>query len=189
MDQYVDIEMRPDPEFVANQLMNALYAKLHRALVALGSTGIGVSLPGVGLKASTLGTGTRLRLHGNLAALSALLESDWLTGMRDHVVLTPLMQVPDKVQHRAVRRVQVKSNPERLRRRLMSRHTMDEQEACERITDEAARTTTLPFVQLRSTSTGQPFRLFIDHGPIQPNAVSGDFNAYGLSQGATIPWF
>lgn len=189
MDQYVDIEVRPDPEFAAHQLMSALYAKLHRALVAQGSTHIGVSFPGVDLKASKLGTGTRLRLHGNLVALSALLESDWLTGMRDHVVLTPPMRVPDKAQHRAVRRVQVKSNPERLRRRLMRRHDIDEQEARKRIPDEAGCTTTLPFVQLRSTSTGQPFRLFIDHGPIQPSAVSGDFNAYGLSQGATIPWF
>ncbi|NMM37364.1 MAG: type I-F CRISPR-associated endoribonuclease Cas6/Csy4 [Glaciimonas sp.] len=189
MDHHVDIDVRPDPEFAAHQLMSALYAKLHRALVAQGSTGIGVSFPGFDLKASNFGTGTRLRLHGNLAALSALLESDWLAGMRDHVVLTLPMRVPNNAQHRAVRRVQVKSNPERLRRRLMRRHDMDAEEARERIPDESARFAHLPFVQLRSTSTAQTFRLFIDHGPSQPNAVSGAFNAYGLSQGATIPWF
>ena len=33
MDHYVDIDVRTDPEFPAHQLMSALYAKLHRALV------------------------------------------------------------------------------------------------------------------------------------------------------------
>ena len=187
MDHHVDIQVRPDPEFPAHQLMSALYTKLHRALVAQACTGIGVSFPGVDSQAPHLGTG--LRLHGELAALSALLESDWLTGMRDHVALTPLAQVPGSALHRAVRRVQVKSSPERLRRRLMRRHTIDEQEARQRIPDESASFARLPFVQLRSTSTGQTFRLFIDHGPIQSNAVAGGFNAYGLSQGGTIPWF
>lgn len=187
MDHYVDIEVRPDPEFPAHQLMSALYAKLHRALVAQKSMGMGVSFPGVDAQAPHLGT--RLRLHASLAALSALLQSDWLAGMRDHVALTPPEPLPPAVQHRAVRRVQVKSSPERLRRRLMRRHSLDEQQARQRIPDESARLAHMPFVQLRSTSTGQSFRLFIDHGPVQPGAVPGDFNAYGLSQGATIPWF
>lgn len=187
MDHYVDIDVRPDPEFPAHQLMSALYAKLHRALVAQACTRIGVSFPGADLEGSYLGT--RLRLHGSLVALSALLESDWLTGMRDHVALTPTLRVPPGAQNRAVKRVQVKSSPERLRRRLMRRHAIDEQEARQRIPDESARFARLPFLQLRSTSTGQTFRLFIDHGPVQPGAAPGGFNAYGLSQGATIPWF
>ena len=187
MDYYVDIEVRPDPEFPACQLMSALYAKLHRALVAQGNNRIGVSFPGVEDGVPRLGT--RLRLHGELAELAALLASDWLAGMRDHVVLTQPAGVPDRAQYRVVRRVQVKSSPERLRRRLMRRHDMDEQEALQRIPDEAARFARLPFVQLRSTSTGQTFRLFIDHGPMLASAVPGDFNAYGLSQGGTVPWF
>ena len=46
MDHYVDIDVQPDPEFPAHQLMEALYAKLHRALMAHNSTSIGVSFPG-----------------------------------------------------------------------------------------------------------------------------------------------
>lgn len=187
MDYYVNIEVRPDPEFPASQLMSALYAKLHRALVVQGSNRIGVSLPGVMEDAPHLGT--RLRLHGEQTALLALLASDWLTGMRDHVALTQPAQVPDSAQHRVVRRVQVKSSPERLRRRLMRRHDLNEQEALQRIPDEGARKTRLPFVPLRSASTGQPFMLFISHGPLLASAVPGTFNAYGLSQGATVPWF
>lgn len=187
MDHYVDIDVQQDPEFPVHQLMSALYAKLHRALVAQNCTLVGVSFPGFGLKGPYLGT--RLRLHGDLAALSALLASDWLAGMRDHVTLTQPTRVPATAKHCAVRRVQVKSSPERLRRRLMRRHGIDAQEACQRIPDEAARLVDLPFVQLRSTSTGQSFRLFIEHGPAQDNPIPGGFNAYGLSQLATIPWF
>jgi CRISPR-associated endonuclease Csy4 len=187
MDHYVDIDVRPDPEFPAHQLMSALYTKLHRALVVQASTRIGVSFPGVDLQAPHLGL--RLRLHGTLAALSTLLQSDWLAGMRDHLVLTPPRPVPATAQNRIVKRVQVKSSPERLRRRLMRRHGLNEQEARQRIPDESARLAHLPFVQLRSTSTGQTFRLFMDHGRMQAGVVPGNFNAYGLSQGATIPWF
>ena len=115
MDHHVDIDVQPDPEFPAHQLMEALYAKLHRALVAHNSTSIGVSFPGFSLKGPHLGT--RLRLHGELAALAALLASDWLAGMRDHVSLTQPTSVPTTAKHCAVRRVQVKSSPERLRDR------------------------------------------------------------------------
>ncbi len=187
MDHYVDIDVLADPEFPVHHLMSALYAKLHRALVAHNSTRIGVSFRGFGLQAPHLGT--RLRLHGDLTALSALLASDWLAGMRDHVTLTQPTRVPATAKYCAVRRVQVKSSPERLRRRLMRRHNLDAQEARQRIPDESARLVGLPFVQLRSTSTGQSFRLYIEHGTVQDNPIPGDFNAFGLSQLATIPWF
>lgn len=187
MDHHVDIDVRPDAEFPAHQLMSALYAKLHRVLVAQNSTRIGVSFPGVDLKALHLGT--RLRLHGNLASLSALLESDWLAGIRDHVALAQPARIPEAAKHCAVRRVQAKSSPERLRRRLMRRHNLDAQEAQQRIPDDLARLVRLPFVQLRSTSTGQTYRLFIEHGPAQSNPTPGDFNTYGLSRVATVPWF
>ena len=71
----------------------------------------------------------------------------------------------------------------------MRRHNLNAQEALVRIPDDIVCCTTLPFLQLRSTSTGQNFRLFIAHGSIQPDAVEGAFNAYGLSQEGTIPWF
>lgn len=184
MDHYVDIDVQPDPEFPAAQLMNALYAKLHRALVLNNNTRIGVSFPNFDKH-----PGARMRLHGSAEMLQSLLVSDWLTGMRDHVTLTPPIRVPETSRYRVVRRVQVKSSADRLRRRLIRRHNVDETEARKRIPDEVARTTNLPFVQLRSTSTGQSFKLFIEHGPLQSQATEGNFNTYGLSQGATIPWF
>jgi CRISPR-associated endonuclease Csy4 len=97
--------------------------------------------------------------------------------------------VPESVQYRSVSRLQVKSNAERLRRRLMQRHSLTAEEARQRIPDTVERSLNLPFISLRSQSTGQSFRLFIQHGPLRQTAEAGDFNAYGLSSGATIPWF
>jgi CRISPR-associated endonuclease Csy4 len=189
MDHYVDLKLRPDPEFSPPMLMNALFAKLHRALVSLASERIGVSFPDHDARAPHLGL--CLRLHGQRPDLDALSGTGWLHGMRDHLVMEDALPrpVPTQSAHRVVQRVQADSNPERLRRRLMRRHGMDEAEARTRIPDSAARWLDLPYVQLRSTSTGQPFRLFIAHGPIQTTAQPGLFSAYGLSPTATVPWF
>ncbi|UYM59389.1 type I-F CRISPR-associated endoribonuclease Cas6/Csy4 [Pseudomonas aeruginosa] len=48
---------------------------------------------------------------------------------------------------------------------------------------------TCSFVTLRSQSTGQHFRLFIRHGPLQVTAEEGGFTCYGLSKGGFVPWF
>lgn len=187
MDSYLDIELRPDPEIAAHQLLGALYTKLHKALVAHGSTGIAVCFPDHRIKPATLGT--HLRLLGSQTALQALMSADWLGGMRDHVLAHAVAAVPTDAQHRAVRRVQAKSNPERLRRRLMKRHGLNAAQALDRLPDSAAEYLDLPFVQLRSGSSGQTFRMFLNVGPALSVAILGEFNAYGLSQSATVPWF
>lgn len=185
MDHYLDIRLRPDPDFASIDLLGALMAKLHRALVRRGSGDIGISFPG--LKGKYLGE--LVRLHGTSAALQSLMSDDWLTGMRDHVDLAPVAAVPLTASHRVVRRVQAKSSPERLRRRRMKRHGLNEEQAKERIPDSVQETLALPYVQLRSTSTGQRFPLFIEHGHARADAQPGHFSTYGLSDGATVPWF
>lgn len=185
MDHYIDIDLQIDPEFSSPLLMSALFSKLHRALI--GQAGIGVSFPGFDALAPNLGT--RLRLHSGQRSLSELMALNWLTGMRDHVRLGCLDKVPAASQHRVVRRVQSQSSPDRLRRRLMHRHNLDLAQASERIPDIVAHLLKLPFVQLRSSSTGQSFRLFIEHGELIDNSIPGNFSAYGLSQSATVPWF
>ncbi|MDO9203784.1 MAG: type I-F CRISPR-associated endoribonuclease Cas6/Csy4 [Hydrogenophaga sp.] len=185
---YIDMCVRPDEDFPASQLMGALVIRLHRALVAHGAGDIGVSFPDHNAQR----LGNRLRLHGSQQALAALMAQDWLKGMRDHLDLSPASPVPTHARHRQVKRVQTQSSPERLRRRLMKRHNLTEAQAAERIPDTAAQLAALPSVWVRSSSTGQAFRLFIQHGPLSEEPISGAtgaFNAYGLSQGASVPWF
>lgn len=187
MDHYVDLTLRPDPEIAQQHLMGALFSKLHRALVAQHSRHIGISFPAVRTEPSWLGD--RLRLHGDQAALAELMVLNWLAGMRDHVHATAVLAVPPKASFRVVSRVQAKSNPERLQRRQMRRHGLDETQALVRVPDTAAERLDLPYLKLRSQSTEQSFRLFIRHGALLETANAGIFGAYGLSATATIPWF
>jgi len=187
MDYFIDIRLRPDPEFAQYQLMNALFSKMHRALVESKSQDIGVSFPEVGLQRRTLGG--HLRLHGDTAALRRLMEINWLAGMQDHIQLGEIHAVPVQANYRTVSRVQAKSSPERLRRRQMQRHGLSEMEAQKRIPDTVAERLSLPFVSIRSASTKQKFCLFIKHSTLTATPQPGIFNSYGMSIDATIPWF
>lgn len=187
MDAYLELHLLPDPEFPPDMLMSALFTKVHRALVSYGEGRIGISFPDVGKKAGQLGQ--RLRLHGQASDLEKLMASNWLQGMRDHLATFAIRPVPDGATHRIVRRVQVQSNPERLRRRLIRRKGITTDEAKAAIPDSVAERLSLPWLDIISRSTQQKFRLFIEHLPQQTARSTGIFNSYGLSNEASIPWF
>ena len=187
MDHYLEIRLLPDPEFPATTLMNALFSKFHRGLVGHGEGAIGVSFPDV--KDAHRGLGNRLRLHGSAADLRDFMGANWLTGMRDHVAIDGPAPVPAGARHRIVRRVQAHSNPERERRRLIARKGVSPEEAQMAIPDSRAEQLNLPFRLLSSRSTGQQFRLFVEHLPVEDQPRSGTFGSYGLSPATTIPWF
>lgn len=188
MSYFIDIQLRLDPEFPARQLLAALYGKLHRGLVQSQITSVGVSFPGYQEKPP--GLGETLRLIGPKEALEHLMWQAWMQGMRDHVITGAIAPVPDGATHRRLHRVQAKSSPERLRRRLMRRHALTEEQARLQVPDHVAEVLHLPFVTLRSTSTGQTFPLFLKMGPPLSSAQPARaFNTYGLSSTGTIPWF
>lgn len=187
MDHYLNIQLLPDPEFTQPLLMSALYSKLHRALVALKASNIGISFPEYRLKPKRLGT--VLRVHGDRASLTALLETDWLKGMRDHTQVSDVLVVPEETQHICVARRQFKTSAERLRRRRMKRKGETSEQAREAIPDSIERQGDLPFLTLRSLSTGQTFCLLVEQAKPQSQAVTGEFSCYGLSTTATVPWF
>jgi CRISPR-associated endonuclease Csy4 len=184
MDHYLDIRVLDDPEFSAQQLLNALFAKLHRTLALISAGQIGVSFPAA---AKTLG-GT-LRLHGAAAALSALQSTFWFKGLRDYTQVGEILPVPDNAKFRIVKRIQVKSSVERLRRRSVKKGWLTEEQAAVKISATTEKRTNLPFLEVKSTSTGQLFKLFISQGPILSAPSTGEFSAYGLSATGTIPWF
>jgi CRISPR-associated endonuclease Csy4 len=185
MDHYLDIRLLPDPEFPAPILMNALFAKLHRTLVAQRAADIGVSFPAA--QASHLGG--VMRLHGSSARLNEHMAQQWLQGMRDHLDISGIAPVPETAAYCQVRRVQAKSSAERLQRRYLKRHPdVDEKRVAELITAEKERRLALPYLRIRSGSSDQQFLLFIQQTPVTM-PQTGDFNSYGLSSTATLPWF
>lgn len=187
LSHYIELRLRPDPEIAATHLLAAIYTRLHRALAAQGTTNIAVTFPDYSAERHTLGQ--RLRLHSTEAALKNWEIGNWLGSLCDHVSASKVLLVPADAQHRTLRRVQVKSNPERLRRRLMKHQQLSEEQAKTRIPDSVARTTHLPFLQLTSSSTAQQFKLFLALGVKQDEAQTACFNTYGLSNTATVPWF
>ena len=186
MDHYLDLHVRPDPEFAPEPLMSALFSKLHRALVECHSTDIGISFPAVKPERPTLGN--HLRLHGTSSALQHLMARPWLNGMMDHLLVGEVGAVPDGVAHIAVSRVQSKSSPARLARRRIRRHGTDPLPVSESHLTAAGAQLSLPYVSIRSRSTQQTFRLFIRHDEVVV-PQNGLFGCYGLGCGTTVPWF
>ena len=184
MDHYQEIRILPDGELQPMNILTPLFARLHLALVEHGKGDIGISLPEHGIT-----PGTVIRIHGTRSALEALAISSRLAGMQDYCLCTPLLSVPPIKGWRTVTRVQVKSNTERLLRRSLRKGWLTEEEAAQRRTEIQDRRCTSPFIQIKSASTGQGFRLFIRHGELSPTASDGVFSSYGLSNTATIPWF
>lgn len=187
MDQYLDIRVLPDPEFDRNVLLGALVSKLHRGLVAINADDIGISFPKQSEKPR--GLGDRLRIHASRQRLSELMENDWLHGMKDHIHISEISDVPKDAIYRIVSRRQYKTSADRLRRRRMKRKHESWEEAVDKIPDCVERKVKTPFIVVRSASTGNAFSLFIEHGDLLPEPREGKFSSYGLSQDATIPWF
>ncbi|MEW5560012.1 type I-F CRISPR-associated endoribonuclease Cas6/Csy4 [Enterobacter asburiae] len=184
MESYLEIRVLSDPEFGEEMLMAALMAKLHRALGARGKGDIGVSFPQVNIK-----PGDRLRVHGTAVGLQELEATNWRKGLNDYVICSGIQNVPINALWRTVSRVQPKGNPERLMRRSVRKGWMTQEEAERRLQTMSPSTLTLPFLQMKSLSNNNPFRLFIRHGEITEHQVTGEFSSYGLSAVATIPWF
>lgn len=184
MESYLEIRLLPHPEFKEPMLMGVLFSKLHLALAARKAGDIGISFPESGKT-----PGSVVRLHGTKAALTELDATRWHNGLQDYCQLAGVKPVPEVTGWRTVSRVQVKSNVERLLRRSVRKGWLTEEEAELRALQTQAQVTGLPYLQMKSLSTGQHFRLFIQHSELQPEPVHGLFSSYGLSASTTIPWF
>lgn len=184
MTHYIEIKLLPDQEFSHGLLMNALFAKFHRALVEIGHGQVGVSFPRAH---KTLGDS--IRLHGSQGVLEQLMEIKWMKGLSDYTSTTAITAVPESCKHRVVRRVQAKSSVERMYRRSVKKGWLSVEEAEAKMNTVQEQQLKLPYMQLKSGSTGQSFRLFIQQGKIVDVPVAGSFSAYALSDAATIPWF
>lgn len=190
MNHYLEIRILPDPEFGPALLLNALYNKLHVGLVKLNSNDLGISFPRQQSKTDKGGhpLGNCIRIHGIQERIAELMATHWLSGMTDHVQVSSINPVPNKVKYAVYKRVQYKSNVERIRRRHMRRHNLSYEEVVQLIPDNIEKRSDLPFITLRSQSTKQTFRLFIQREEV-PNSTDGHFNTYGLSMSATVPLF
>ena len=183
MTHYFDIRLLPDTEIPSTVLMNAIYTKLHKVLFDLTSSNIGVSFPKY---KKTLGNG--LRIHGEKSVLNDLQGLDWIGGMKGYCQIGDIVPVPTNAKHRTVSRIQTTMSQSKLNR-LLKRGSITEDEAKSYKTKMLTRGLDNPYLELQSGSNGQRHRRYIEFGPLLDNPVEGNFDQFGLSKTATIPWF
>jgi CRISPR-associated endonuclease Csy4 len=183
MDYYLDIHILPDPEFKKTVLMNAIYSKLHKALCDLHSTSIGVSFPKYEV---TLGN--VLRIHGKESALNDLQGQNWLGGMSGYCNVSDVRRVPADTKFRTVSRKQTTMSQSKLNR-LIKRGSISEEDIKKYKAKMFSKGLDNPYIELASGSNGHKHRRYIEFGELQDNPVAGEFDQFGLSKTATVPWF
>lgn len=185
MNHYIDINLFPDAEIPGPVLMNTVFSKFHKALHDLNATTIGVSFPKARVTLCNL-----LRLHGNEVDLSSLMKKDWLGGISGYCKVSEVTQVPEFVKHRTVSRKQLTKSSAKLRRQERRSNLTEVQLADYQVKMINQRENmTLPYLDLTSASNGHKHRRYIEFGPLRDTPVLGEFDQFGLSKTATVPWF
>lgn len=183
MNHYFEIRMQPDPEIPVTVLMNAVYTKLHKSLCDLNSTSIGVSFPN-----SKLTLGDTLRLHGTIEDLGKLQSLSWLGGMTGYCQQSAIAQAPAESKFRTVSRLQPTMTQAKLNR-LVKRGSISDDEVKAYKAKMFTKGLDNPYLELQSGSNGHKHRRYIHFGELLDKPVAGEFDQFGLSKTATIPWF
>lgn len=184
MECYIDIQLKPDAEMRENVLMNKVYTKFHKALFELNSTDIGVSFP-----ATRLLLGALLRIHSNKNRLLELNNTNWLGGLSGYCDYSEILPVPKDAKYRCTSRWQSNMSESHLRRLIKRCSISQEEIKAYKARMFAAQMTTLPYLELESASTGKFHRRYIQTSALIDEPVLGNFDTFGLSKTATIPWF
>jgi len=180
---YVEIVIKPDDEMRENVLLNKVYTKLHKALFILKTSEIAVSFP----KYKVL-LGNVIRLHGTESKILELQNTDWLGSLSGYCQVSRIKTVPDDVSYRIISRIQANMTEAKLRR-LIKRNSISETEIKQYKAKMFGMGLDNPYFELQSSSNGHNHRRYIQFGELLGDATKGEFDCFGLSKDATVPWF
>ncbi len=183
MDFYLDIKIVPDEEVPIYFIRNKIYTKLHKALFTLNSTDIGVSFPNYNVK-----FGNTIRLHGAENSLLKLQDMNWLGSLSGYCDVSAIQGIPNEVVYRTISRKQSNMTEAKLRR-LIKRESITQAEIKGYKAKMFQQGIDNPYLELESTSNGHKHRRYIQFGELSKQATKGEFDQFGLSTKATIPWF
>ncbi len=192
MKYYIDITLLPDAESNLGFLWEKVYQQVHLALVENKTTAsnseIGLSIPEYGNVSFPLGTKIRL-LAPSEKLLQQLDIGKWLNRLTDYTHFTSIRDVPGSVnQFARFDRKHVDASIENLARRRAKRKGETFEQAFKHFDGFEQQETNLPFINMRSLSEGQKFKLFVEREFVDSPNV-GSYSCYGLSKQATVPWF
>ncbi len=183
MTHYIDIRLYPNKEIRENVLLNQIYSAFHKRLYDIKSNSIGVSFPEYHLKLGRL-----FRIHGTKEDLEKLQSKEWLGNNAQFCKVSSIELIPKDVKYRTVSRIQQNMTEAKLRR-LIKRGSISEEDVKKYRIKMLQGGLDNPYVELISMSNGQRHRRFIEFGDLIDNEIKGEFDLFGLSKKATIPWF
>lgn len=179
----MDIRIKPDAEMRENVLLNKVYTKFHKALCDLDANDIGISFPEYRVKLGAL-----MRIHGEKKRLEALQALDWLGGLSGYCDVRDISPVPEQVKYRVISRVQSNMTEAKLRRLIKRGSISPEQIKVYKAKMYEAGLDN-PYLELQSNSNWHKHRRFIQFGELLDSYTEGEFDQFGLSKAASIPWF
>ncbi len=190
---YLNITLLPNADIALYFLWEKLYQQLHLAFVenqnADGKVSVGVAFPEYNIENNQLGNQLRL-FSPSREVLEELKINEWLSRMIDYVQISNIHDVPEKVENYACfKRIQPKSNNARLARRKAKRQGISYKEALAYFQSKEEQTSQLPFIHIKSHSSGKRYRLIIAQTETTNTLKAGSFNTYGLSSTNTVPLF
>ncbi|WP_428354695.1 type I-F CRISPR-associated endoribonuclease Cas6/Csy4 [Methyloprofundus sp.] len=184
MDFYIDLVLQADEEVPIYFIRNKVFTKFHKVLNNLKQNSIGVSFPKYKSK-----LGNVVRIHGNKSSLDTLQQINWLGGLAGYCQVSSILPVPENIQgYRTVSRIRQNMSNSKLQR-LINRGSIAGGKI--KIYEAKMLSTGLdnPYLELQSVSNGHKHRRYIQFGKLNSHTVKGEFDQFGLSKTATIPWF
>lgn len=191
MNYYIDIKLLGDTEITLGFIWQKVYAEIHLALDehknSENMSKIGFAFPHY-MEIFPLGDMLRIFSHSK-EELELLRIKEKLRKFSDYVIISEIKEVPKSIKGYVVfSRKQFKSNPERLARRYAKKHDVTLEEALSIYDNMKAQETKLPFVMMKSSSSNQHMKIFIEKN-VQDKEKKGLFSTYGLSKTSTVPCF
>ncbi len=198
---YIDLKLLPDEEVPIFFIRNKVYTKLHKVIFDLSATDIGISFPYLEKAKkddkNEMNFGEVIRIHSTKNRLNELQKLNWLGGLAGYCQVGEVFPVPDEVKgHQVISRIRQTMSMAKLSKKiayLQKKGYLKDNEADSYKKQYKAKlfATGLdnPYLELQSVSTGSKYRLYIQFGELQQQAVIGEFNRFGLSKTATVPVF
>ncbi len=184
MDSYIDVTIKPDAEMRENLLLNKVYTKLHKGLVALESDNVGVSFPNYKAR-----LGKVMRIHSNSTMLNDLIGLNWLGGLIGYCEVSNIKPTPESCEYRTISRIQSTMSQAKLRRLIKRNDIKDAEIKAYKAKMFSKGLEDYPYLELESSSTGYKHRRYLQFGILLNKPIQGKFDKFGLSKEATIPWF
>ena len=165
-----------------NVALQKVYSSVHKALVSIQSSNIGVSFPEYKIV-----LGSTVRLHGTKEELEKLMNTDIMKSLNDCNV-SEILEVPESCDsYIKTSRVQSKMSNSKLNR-LVRRGSISEDDKKKYKIKMLQSSMSNPFILMRSESNKNFYKRFFQIKKID-SLESGNFDSFGTSQIASVPCF